>query len=801
MTAILLNGATSPTDPAHALSTEVERQLAAQFDAVRTFHLAGYDIGHCMGEFDCFVRTPGRCRIHDEGQEIERAVHDAEVVVLVTPLHHGGYSAHLKKAVDRLLPLISPFFRKAGGMTHHALRYEHSARWVAIAWDATPSPERTRLFHAFAETNALNFGSPAWGAAVVNEDQSSWHAAIAGALSTPGIPGNASGTSEGAHAELMRIARPLTPVPVFAPRPKVVVLQVSPRPPGVSTSQAIWAYFKPLLEEGAADVQVVAATDFVRGAAVAQVAAQRCAAADVLLVIGPLYWDSLPYPGLRALEQIHAERRQSGLRPARVVAVMTCGFAEPEQFRFAFGLLREFAREAGYTWAGGLSVGGGGAINGRALDRLGALTRPLRQAIDIGVPALLAGGVLPDAACVAAAVQTTPGALYRFFGWWGWHMQRLALGLSARELRARPFDELSDAQWEHLAAAGPAPARPLRVVDILPEGADAVTVVFEDPARHTQHPEAGQYLTLEVPINGERVRRAYSLATAPCDGGMAITVKRVPGGLMSNWIHDQLSVGDFLRCFGPSGHFTAGPAPLQGPRRLLLVAGGSGIVPLQAVARQVLFDEPDAEVTLVYGSSAVERAIFAAPLRQLALDSAPRLRLHWVFETPPADANGLAFTIGRLDAPTLASVLGNTDLYRIHRALVCGPDPMRAAVRQTLLAGGLPAERLFEERFVSPRRGAVSDQAQPAIFESAVGEQAITLRPGDTLLDAALNAGIALPFSCCSGGCGACRVHITQQPDHVVLDEPNTVTPEDRSRGEVPACLVRLTGPCRFRLP
>lgn len=801
MTVVVLNGASSPTDPAHALCAEVERQLAAQFDTVRAFHLASFDIGHCMGEFDCFVKTPGRCRIHDEGQEIERAVHDAELVVLVTPLHYGGYSAQLKKAVDRLLPLISPFFRKAGDMTHHALRYEHCARWVAIAWDETPSPERARLFRAFAETNALNIGSPAWGAAVVSGDRTSWPAAIAGTLATPAIPGNASGTPEGARTELMQVAKPQTPASVFAPRPRVTVLQVSPRPPGVSTSQAIWAYLKSLLEGGAADVQVVAATDFVRGAAVAHGAAQRCAAADLLLIIGPLYWDSLPYPGLLALEHIHAERRKSGLRRARLVAVMSCGFAEPEQFRFAFGLLREFSREAGYTWAGGLPVGGGAAINGRALPRLGALTRPLRQAIDMGVPALLAGGVLPDAACTAAAVQTTPGALYRFFGWWGWHMQRLALGISANDLRARPFDELSDAQWERLAAAGPARARPLRVVEMLPEGADAVTVVFDDPARHAEHFEAGQYLTLEVPLNGERVRRAYSLAAAPCDGGLAITIKRVPGGLMSNWIHDQLSVGDFVRCFGPSGDFTAGPPPAHGLRKLLLVAGGSGIVPLQAVARQVLHDEPNAEVTLVYGSSALERAIFAAPLRQQVLDSAPRLRLHWVFETAPADGDGAAFTIGRLDAPTLADVLSDTDLHNMHRALVCGPDAMRAAVRQALLAGGLPADRLFEESFVSPRRGAVSDQAQPAVFESAGGEQTITLRPGDTLLDAALNAGIALPFSCCSGGCGACRVHITGQLDHVVLDEPNTVAPKARSRGEVPACLVRLTGPCRFRMP
>ncbi len=88
-----------------------------------------------------------------------------------------------------------------------------------------------------------------------------------------------------------------------------------------------------------------------------------------------------------------------------------------------------------------------------------------------------------------------------------------------------------------------------------------------------------------------------------------------------------------------------------------------------------------------------------------------------------------------------------------------------------------------------------------AVFASSDGEREVQVHPSDTLLDAALNAGITVPFSCCSGGCGACRVHIADHLDHVVLDEPNTVTPEERSRGDVPACLVRLTGNCRFALP
>jgi NAD(P)H-dependent FMN reductase len=301
MQAILLNGAASPSDPTSALCTEVAQQLSAQFETVRTFHLAGFDVGHCLGEFDCFVKTPGRCRIHDAGQEIERAAHDAELLVLLTPLRYGGYAPHLKKAVDRLLPLISPFLRKVAGMTHHVLRYERAARWSALAVDETPSPQRARLFRAFAESNALNIGSPAWGAAVVGLDRAAWPAAITAALSTPALPGNASGTPESARTELLRAAHADPGAAAFEARLRVAVLQVSPRPPGVSTSQAIRRYLQPLLEQSAASVQLVAATDFVRGGDVAAAAAQRCADADLLCVVSPLYWDSLPYTGLLAL--------------------------------------------------------------------------------------------------------------------------------------------------------------------------------------------------------------------------------------------------------------------------------------------------------------------------------------------------------------------------------------------------------------------------------------------------------------------------------------------------------------------
>ena len=799
MRAVVLNGADLDSPTVDVLCAEVERHLTARHDTVRTFHLRGFAIGHCLGEFDCWVKTPGRCRIHDEGQEIERAVHDADLLVLVTPLSFGGYGAQLKKAVDRLLPLVSPYFEKRADLTHHQHRYERLPHIVAIGWDAAPSASRDNLFFAFVESNALNLGSPTWGAVRVGDDPADWGEPVAQALAAVEVPGNASASLAGATRLLHESMRAEPAALPFAARPTVAILVASARAPGSSTSESLARYFGEQLQRGGAEVQVVPATAFARDAANAGRAARQLADADVLVVASPLYFDSLPYLGVLALEQVRDARRAHPVRrPARLVGLLNCGFPEPEQLRFALALLREFARDAGYCFAGALPVGGGEAIHGRPLDDTGGMTRHQRAALDSAAASLASGAMVPEAASAQAAQLFIPAPLFRLAGWWGWRTQAHAHHLRGKDLRAAPFDAIDDAEWERLAASGRVRARPLRVTEKIPEGADAVTLVFDDPARHAGGFEAGQYLTLELPIDDDPVRRAYSLSGAPCDGQLSITVKRVPGGLASNWIHDHLAVGALVRSFGPSGSFTPGPRPLAGPRRLLLIAGGCGIVPLAVIAREILQTEADAEVALIYGSASLARAIFAAPLRHLAEACAPRFALQFVFETPPP---GWAGAQGRLDPATLDACLRHIDPAAFQRAMLCGPDGMRAAVRQVLVAHGWPAERITEERFTSPRRADVPRERQTATLHGAAGAQAIAVDDGKTLLEAALDAGVPINFSCFSGSCGACRVRITEHLDNAVLDEPNDISAEEGAGGAVPACLVRLRGPVSFTIP
>lgn len=803
MRTVILNGADPDTPEVDALCAEVERQLAAQPGAsVRTFHLRHLPVGHCLGDFDCWVTHPGRCRIDDEGQAIERAVHDADRMVWVTPVVFGGHGPQLKKACDRLLPLVTPFFERRAGATHHVPRYARMPRLVALGWDATPSPAREALFARLMAANALNLGLAGWSAAVVGgpaADAAHTVDVVAHALATS-TPADAPGVAaEDAERALLAVMTADPSPTASASSPVVAVLMASPRGTGTSTSESLATDLGARLAGAGATVHVVRATECVRGAAEAERAARRLAEADVLVVATPMYIDTLPYPGLLALQHVARNRRADPRRrPCRVVALVNCGFPEAVQMRGLLAVLRGFADEAGCTWAGALPVGGGEAIHGRPLAETGGMTTRLRAALEATATFLAAGGAVPPEASLAAARPFLPAPLYRLVGTWGWRRRARAHGLRQRALRDRPFDAPDAAERDRLAGVGGVRARVLRVVAKVPEGPDAVTLVLDDPARHPLAFEAGQVLTLELPIDGDRVRRAYSLSSSPCEGVWSVTVKRVPGGLASNWIHDRLAEGTLLRAFGPSGTFTAGPRPPDGPRRLLLVAGGSGIVPLAAIAHEVLHAEADAEVALVFGAASLDRAILAPALLDLAREHDTRLHLRFVFERPPPGWDG---PVGRLDAANLGRCLAGLPLPAFQRAMLCGPDAQRAVARDTLVGLGLPRERIAEEAFVSPRRACVPAEAQAATLVDDAGAHDFTV-PGDrTLLEAALDAGLAIGFSCCSGGCGACRVRITAHPEHVVLDEPNDVPDDDRARGHVPACLARLRGPVTFTLP
>jgi ferredoxin-NADP reductase len=337
--------------------------------------------------------------------------------------------------------------------------------------------------------------------------------------------------------------------------------------------------------------------------------------------------------------------------------------------------------------------------------------------------------------------------------------------------------------------------RSLRVVRVIEETASARTLELVDVSGSPFTFQAGQFLTLHVVVEGRSYRRAYSLSSSPDDGHVRVTIKRIEGGRVSTHLVDTVRAGDVLTAHGPSGSFVVPPG--RSPRHLVLFAGGSGITPIASIARDVLGREPGARLTLVYGNRSERDTIFRAELEALARDG--RLRVVHVLSEPEGAAPCVAGipderTVDRLvDELSLLDRLPGEDapLY-----FVCGPSPMMAAVRAALEGRRVPPESIFEERFLSPadpttRRAAAGPQLVSIRMGGAT--RAVTVAPGKTVLEAALAEGIALPFSCQMGGCGACKCRSTG--GELVMDEPNCLSDREKAAGMVLTCVARPMGP------
>lgn len=364
------------------------------------------------------------------------------------------------------------------------------------------------------------------------------------------------------------------------------------------------------------------------------------------------------------------------------------------------------------------------------------------------------------------------------------HLGRRLVGAPVSQTVARP------ARTAAMTAPAPshrAGARAMELVAVTRETADALSLTFAPRDGRPVAFEAGQFLTLEVPVEGVVQRRAYSLSSSAADGArVTVTVKRVPGGLVSNRLHDAAKVGDVVDVHGPSGSFTVGDVTT--PRHVVLVAGGSGITPMMSILCTHLEASPALRFTLVYGNRGPAHVIFRDALDALAARHPDRLAVVHAFEDAPEGWVGVA---GRLDEATCARVFDGLAFDGGEHWMLCGPDAMMAAVRAALRARGVAPERVREERFFTPATGraAGAGEVRLVTLRTPSGERRVEAKPGMTLLDAGLGAGVDMPFSCTMGGCGACRVKVTA--GEVALDEPNCLTASERAAGYTLACCAR----------
>jgi hypothetical protein len=439
MATVVLSAASPSLPSLQTLSSLLTEQLHHNGETnLQTFHLATTKLAYCQGEFDCWVKTPGLCRAHDAEQSIVQAIHDADNLILLDAVTFGGHSYTIKRAQDRLICLLSPFFEKRAALTHHAARYGKAANFYALGWTPTNNESLSNTWAELADANAINMLAPHVGSTVVDDtDPSAWPSAIRDLLASQAIPGQRISNRAPLRDTLLHAAQGSHSSP--QPPRNAAILIGSAKIKGTSVSENLARAIATRLANHSIPTEIHFATEFLNDEK-AHTTAHQIASAGLFLLVSPLYVDALPALATRALEHI-AQARAAAPSPALFATLLNCGFPEPEHNRTALQIARHFAATANYYWAGGLPLGAGGAINPTVpLDVQHGPSDHVRHSLDIAIPALAHGHIIPPAAIDLMATSPMPDSIYRLMGDIGWRYQAYKHGLSQSELKARPLD-------------------------------------------------------------------------------------------------------------------------------------------------------------------------------------------------------------------------------------------------------------------------------------------------------------------------------------------------------------------------
>ena len=325
----------------------------------------------------------------------------------------------------------------------------------------------------------------------------------------------------------------------------------------------------------------------------------------------------------------------------------------------------------------------------------------------------------------------------------------------------------------------------LGVKQVVTETHDAASFVLDVPAElaGTFRYRPGQFCTFRVHVDGDEQFRSYSMSSAPeTDADLTVTVKRVEGGMVSNWFLDHLEVGDVIDVTKPAGVF----CPQEAERPVVGLCGGSGVTPVMSIAKHVLATT-QRSVRLLYANRDRDSVIFAEVLERLSAEHPGRLEVRHHF-----DADG-----GFLTRDDVAAFIGyaggaDADFY------ICGPGPFMDLAESTLQVLGVGSDRIFIERFL------VEQQEKDAAAEAAGGtggdadvpervtvilngkKVEVPYQPGDTLLETARRGGLRPPFSCEAGNCATCMAFLKE--GSVAMRANNALTPEEVEEGWVLTC-------------
>lgn len=309
----------------------------------------------------------------------------------------------------------------------------------------------------------------------------------------------------------------------------------------------------------------------------------------------------------------------------------------------------------------------------------------------------------------------------------------------------------------------------LHINEIIKETPDAISICFAQPEQAFSY-RSGQFLTLACTIDGKEERRCYSLSSSPyVNNHLSVTIKRVKGGKVSNYLIDNLKIGDKIEVLPPAGNFYCEPKDFS--RQIVLIGGGSGITPLFSIIKSVLTQEPSSIVLLIYVNVNREQTIFYEALQSWADQFPSRFRIlyHWSDEKKNNSSNSGFFSklfkkknAHRINPNRLKRIFDELEIKKEfpHEFYLCGPQGLMKMANTTLQKAGFSKQVIYKESFCATNEtenpSAKSTQDYPIKILLKGKEHQLKAVAGQPILFSGLESGLELPYSCQSGNCTSC---------------------------------------------
>ncbi len=334
----------------------------------------------------------------------------------------------------------------------------------------------------------------------------------------------------------------------------------------------------------------------------------------------------------------------------------------------------------------------------------------------------------------------------------------------------------------------------LTISAIKKETPNSVSIEFEIPSALQSEYRflPGQYITIKHQLNGSEVRRAYSIYTKPNGSHFAVGIKKVKDGSFSVFANESLSVGESLEIATPEGNFYHDPIQ-SAQNDYMAFAAGSGITPVLSIIHSILESEPNSRLVLLYGNQSLEETMFHNNLSELLAEYPDRFKVEYIFSRRKEDN---AFQ-GRIDRPVVNYLLKNKLAdYDFSKFFLCGPEAMIEIVTETLVERGISKDHILFELFTTSDEGVLTEAHDGNTKITVIVDEeteSFVMEQSNSVLQASLDAGLDVPYSCQGGICSSCIARVTE--GKVEMRKNQILTDDEVEEGLVLTCQSHPTTP------